>query len=479
MNTIVSPVQAEPAPQAASRLANFRLIPRIETYPAVVSFAQTIAGKAVLLVLFGAGLAYTIRTLKDWLVLTLCLALITFLPARRRLLVTISTLIFTFIVPWKAYQNPVYVFSLIAGVLALGALLFWFATLWPRSWYGRRPIFFLLCGFAALIVVAAYTPRGTSFSRVLWDLTQILSAYIWFICYSLLDRNAPGRDPVALQLGTYRPFWGSTHTPFPKGAAYLRRIEARDAQQFAVIQLKGLKLLAWAILITLFGDVFNKCVYVYLHIPTFSQALNLSANRTPLPWYICWGSLFAGFFGGIISLSAFGHQVIAGCRMAGFNALRNTYRPFSSRTVAEFFNRYYFYFKELLVDVFFYPFFLKYFKKHHKLRLVGAIFAAACFGNAFYHFGRDLTFVQQLGLGGALAGYQVCIFYCILLAAAISVSQLRHRKPAPDGFIRGQLWPSFLVVLFFCLLDVFGSTERNYPLVEHFRFLGHLFNLNF
>jgi len=167
LNTFVSPAQAGPAPQTAGKLANFRLISRIETYPAVVSFAQTIAGKVVLLVLFGAGLAYTIRTLKAWLVLTLCLALITFFPARRRLLVTVSTLIFTFIVPWKNYQNPVYVFSLIAGVLALGALLFWFAARWPRSWYGRRPIFLLLCGFAVLVVVAAYTPRGTRLNGIL------------------------------------------------------------------------------------------------------------------------------------------------------------------------------------------------------------------------------------------------------------------------------------------------------------------------
>jgi hypothetical protein len=476
LSSVASTPPAEAAPQAPGWLAEFRLIPRIETYPSVVAFAQTIFGKLVVLVLFGAGLAYLI---KDWLILTLCLALITFLPERRRLLVTLSTLLFTFVVSWKNHPQPVYIAGITACVIALGALLFWLATLWPRSWYGRRPVFILLCGFATLIVVAAYAPRGTGSTKLLWDFTEILSTYLWFICYSLHDRNAPGRDPVGLQLGSYRPFWGSTHTPFAKGAAYLRRIEACDAQQLAVIQLKGLKLLAWAILISLFGIVFNRCAYGYLKLPTYSQAMYLTASQISLPWHVCWGSLLAGFFGGIISLSVYGHQVIACCRMAGFNALRNTYRPLSSRTVAEFFNRYYFYFKELLVDVFFYPFFLKYFKKHRRLRLIGAIFAAACFGNAFYHFGRDLNFIQRLGLGGALVGFQVYLFYCVLLATAISVSQLRHRKPAPAGFIRGQLWPSFLVVLFYCLLDVFGSTERNYPLSEHFRFLGHLFNLNF
>ncbi len=404
--------------------------------------------------------------------------LITFVPGRRRLLVKLSTLVFTFVVPWKDYAQPYFAAALLIFVLTVGALLFWCASYWPHSWYGRRPIFCLLCGFSALIVLASYIAKGTMPHKLIWNVVHGLSIYLWFICYSLLDRNAPDRDPFSVQLGSYSPFWGSTNTPYAKGAAYLRRIEARDAQQLAVTQLKGVKLLAWSILISLFGSRFDYFVYQYLHIPTFQQALFLSAHGSAAPWFVCWASLLAGFFGGIISLCVFGHRFIAICRVAGFNALRNTYRPLSSRTIAEFFNRYYFYFKELLVDVFFYPFFLRYFKKNRKLRLVGAIFAAACFGNAYYHFVRDLGFVQRIGLRGALANYQVFIFYCILLASAISVSQLRHRKPAPTGFIRGQLWPSFLVVLFFCLLDVFGSTQRDYPLTEHFRFLGHLFNLD-
>ena len=475
MSVSATSVPAELAPKGLSRLRNFRLIPRVDTYPAVVAFAQTVFGKLVLLALFGLGLAYGST---DWLILTLCLALITFLPAQRRILVTISALLFAFIVPWKFFKQPFYSVALIVLVLTLGAVLFWCATLWPRSWYGRRPVFVFLCSFSLLIVIASYTPQGTRAYQLVWDFTNSLSVYIWFICYSLLDRKAAGRDPFSLQLGSYRPFWGSTNTPFAKGAAYLRRIEARNPEQLAVTQLKAIKLLAWSIMLSLFGAVFNYCAYGYLHIAQFSEALYLSANRTPLPWYHCWASILVGFIGSLISFSAFGHRIIACCRMAGFNALRNTYRPLSSRTVAEFFNRYYFYFKELLVDVFFYPFFLKYFKKNHKLRMVGAIFAAACFGNAYYHFARDLTFVQRQGLRGALMSDRVYLFYCVLLAAAISISQLRHRKPAPSGFIRGQLWPSFLVLLFFCLLDVFGFSDRNYPLTEYFRFMGHLFNLN-
>lgn len=454
----------------AGRFANFRLIPRIETYPVVVSFAKTDVGKLVMLALFGLGLAYTGR---DWWPLSMWLMVATFLPERRRVIITVGALSFAFLA-----QPNVQRAVLIAVILAVAALSFQCAVSWPRSLYGRRPLLFLLGGFAVLIVLASQTPAGAPYYRPLWGFILLFTTYVWFIGYSLLDSNAPNHDGFVLQLGTYRPFWGSSNTPFVKGAAYLRRIEARDAEQLAVTQLKALKLLAWLILVSWFEKFYEYCIYNQLGIPLFDNAMFLSASRNPLPWYLCWASLLAGFFGGILSLTVWGNRIVACCRMAGFRALRNTYRPLSSRTVAEFFNRYYFYFKELLVDFFFYPTFLRYFKKYRKLRLIAATFAAACFGNALFHFTRDVSFVQTLGLRGAVANFQVYLFYCVALATAISISNLRPRRPWPEGFLRGQLLPSTSVVLFYCLLDIFGSTQRNYPLIEHFRFLAHLFNVN-
>jgi hypothetical protein len=467
---------AAPLSNGANRLANFRIIPRIETYPKVVTLAQTVPGKLVLLALFGLCLSYYGGA---WLPIAACLALITFFPTHRRFLVTFATLFLAFLVPFKASPHPLYSAMLIVLVFGFGAMLFWSAIQWPRSWYGRRPILLLLSGFFVLLIAAYHVQHGTPLYRLLWDFIYVFTTYLWFIAFALLDRKSRDCDPLSLQLGTFRPFWGSTATPFVKGSAYLRRIEARDSSQLAVIQLKGLKLLVWAILLSLLLQAFNRVVYGTLAVHTFPELLYLSADRRPLSWYHGWASLISQFLYGLLSMSILGHRIVACCRMAGFNALRNTYRPLSSRTVAEFFNRYYYYFKELLVDFFFYPTFLKYFKKKNKLRLVAAIFAAACFGNAYFHFVRDLDFVQNLGVWRALVSYQVYLFYCIVLAAAISISQIRHRQPTEGGFLRRQIWPSFLVALFYCLLDVFGATDRFYPLSEHFRFFAHLFNINF
>jgi hypothetical protein len=457
------------------RLATFRIIPRIDTYPAVTKFAQTAIGKLLILALFTLGLRYAMA---DWLPLSLCLVMITFVPVRRRILLTVATLLITFGVPWAKFPHPLYTSALIVFVIGIGGTLFWLAIALPRSFIGRHPVFILLSGYSLLIVFASYFPNDTRWYLTVWDFTAMLGAYLWFIGYSLLDCRAPGRDDFPLQLGTYRPFWGSPTTPFVKGAGYLRRIEARDAGQLAVTQLKGLKLLAWSLLISLFSKYFAQYVHGSLAIPTFAEAFFHSVNRSPYPWYTCWASLTTGFLDDLLAISVIGHRIVACCRMAGFNALRNTYRPLSSRTIAEFWNRYYFYFKELMVDFFFYPVFLNYFKTRKKMRIAVATFAAAGFGNAFYHYIFYLNYISKLGLWRSLAAYHVYLFYCTVLATAICISQMRKRGPAHKGFFRGHIVPVFCVVLFYCLLHVFDYTERTYPITEHFRFLAHLFNLN-
>ena len=132
---------------------------------------------------------------------------------------------------------------------------------------------------------------------------------------------------------------------------------------------------------------------------------------------------------------------------------------------------------ELLVDCFFYPTFFRYCKSHRRLRLFVATFAAACFGNAFYHFFRNLNYIKELGFWKALAGFDAYIFYSVVLAAGIAISQLRQRPVKTTSWIRGRFVPTFCVISFFCILSVFGATDKRYPIQACFRFLAHLFNL--
>lgn len=367
----------------------------------------------------------------------------------------------------------------IALVLILGGILFWSAVRFRSSWFGRRPVAGLLTGFALSVLGASYLSAG-ALRNIAWNFLVVFSPYLWFIGYSLLDRDSKARDNFALQLGTYRPYWigfYGSNTPFVKGAAYLRRIEARDAEQMAVSQIKGLKLFAWSLLLSLVLMAFRYFVHGYFGIPSFDDLFDKSVRRVPFPWYIGWASLIANFLESVMDLCVWGHRIVAYCRMAGFLALRNTYRPLESRSIAEFWNRYYFYFKELLVDFFFYPTFTRYFKGWPRLRLFLATFAAAGFGNAFYHFFRDLHYIRDMGFWKALEGFHVYIFYTIVLSTGIWLSQLRKRKAENSHWLQGRLLPALSVAGFFCVLSIFDYEGRTYPIQEHFRFLAHLLNL--
>jgi hypothetical protein len=402
----------------------------------------------------------------------------TALPQYRRLVLTFGTLAWTFGVWWLSADHRLLVYPVM--VLILGGVLFWSAIRFRDSWFGRRPIASLLTVFAISVLFASYLPKSGEFRTPAWNFLVVVSTYLWFIGYSLHDRNSKGRDTFALQLGNYRPFWlgfSATTTPFVKGAVYLRRIEAQNGEQLAISQIKGLKLYAWSLVLWLVLTAFKRVVHGYFGIPIYDYLFEQSVHRIPFPWYLGWASLIANFLVTLLTLSINGHMIVACCRMAGFQALRNTYRPLEARSIAEFWNRYYYYFKELLVDFFFYPTFMRYFKRWPRLRLFAATFAAACFGNAFFHFFRDLHYIDELGFWNALAGYHVYIFYTIIFAMGIGISQLRKRKYENSNWLRDRLLPAISVVSFYCILSIFDYTGRTYPIQEHFRFLAHLLNL--
>lgn len=476
----IAPASLAPVARPFDFLWNFRLIPRIDTYPAVSAFAQTIAGKATILALFGLGLyfATSLHFLHNprWMVQFGFLVAMTALPQYRRTLLTVCTLLWTFGVWWHWADPRSLVLAAIS--LASAALLFWWASHFRDSFLGRRPVATLLTGFALTVLLASYLPRGASLRNISWEFLTVAGTYLWFMAYSLLDIRSKSRDPFTLQVGTYQPFWGSTATPFVKGAAYLRRIEAKTPEQLAVTQLKGLKLLIWSVILDIFLNyVFIPLVHGYLGIPFYELLFSLSLQRAHFPWYLGWASLIADFLERMLEFSIFGHRIVAMCRMAGFLALRNTYRPLASRTIADFWNRYYYYFKELLVDCFFYPTFMRYFKQRGRWRLFAATFAAAGFGNAFFHFFRDLNYIEELGFWKALAGFHTYIFYTIVLSVGIGISQIRERKIEKVGWIRDRLIPPLCVGSFFCVLRIFDYTVKRYPIQESFRFLAHLFNL--
>src|SRR5271165_4276264 len=191
----------------ADRLRNFRIIPRLETYPALVSLAQTVAGKLGLLTLF--GLILYLADERSWL-MVLCLALPTFLPQKRHQAVTFATLTYTTAMIWMQMGHPFGEMLMVATALAFGAFLIWLTSYWPYLKAGLRPLAVLFGGFSSLILICAWLPEQNSLSAPLWKFAVVLGSYVWFIGYVLLDREARPVQKFGLEIGSLQPFWGST-----------------------------------------------------------------------------------------------------------------------------------------------------------------------------------------------------------------------------------------------------------------------------
>ena len=466
---------------------SFRLIPPLERDPRLVARVQSPLGKLVLLAVFTGFLAMWTNM---WLEIALFIVLTALLPARRRVVLAAAALYFGLVRPMAPRLDltqhiareeriawPAVWICALALLLVLG--FFWvylgLAVRFRRGW--RRPVAVLHLAMGAAIAAAASLPLHGAVRLALWSLTAAFASYFWFFCYSLLDRASPGRQPYLLGIGAFRPLWmaaSASTTPLGKGEAYLRKIEASGPKDLALAQLKGLKLLVWVVVLGAVLAAFKRVVYGVLAIPELDDAIHLAAAGRPCLWYISWASLITGFLASLLQISVFGNGIVACCRMCGFRALRNTWRPLEARSIADFWNRYYFYFKELLVDVYFYPAYLRYFKRYPRLRLAAATFCAACLGNIFFHFIRDLDYVEELGLTRAVAGFRLYALYCVLLAAGIVASQLRSTAARAPGGWFDRIRTTAAVAGFYCMLQAFAYTGRDLTLSAPFRFLGSL-----
>ena len=349
---------------------------------------------------------------------------------------------------------------------------------YPQSLVGRRPVWTLLV-VAFVLLFASCGGLLHGMARVLtWSMLVTYCAYVWFLAYALLDQSAKARSGDAVQLGLLHPFWGATTLPYGKGAALFRKARADSPHTLAVTQIKGFKLLVWAICLYALDTVLSYVFETVLQVRSVESEINafLAQRPAPRPWLaltLVWSQLdFALWFG------LWGHMVVATARFAGIRLPRSTWRPLESRTMLDYFNRILYYFKELMVDLFFTPSFLRYFKKHPRLRMFFATFMAAGVGNMVYHFLRDIDLAADMGLAELFTSFSSYAFYSVVLACAIGISQLRmsagHR---PATTLAGRVRAFVLIWGFVSLLQIFGDETRSHSLAERLQFLFYLFGI--
>lgn len=511
--------------------AGFRLVPQLDRYPRLAAFAERAAGKILLLICFAFFLF--LLAPDKWMPLTGALCFFSFLPQYRKFLLLAATLLFLaggyndfrwseVTVPYlRSAGIPEQLLTMPGALLGL-LLVLLFCALWvylagrsPLAPWIKRPVAYLIVFYLLLLLALSYVPGPAGAKALLWVFAYVFGKYFWYLCYSLRECRSSAPPAFLGELGLYLPFWRPMHVPIPQGSGVLSKIEAKTPQELATVQLKGLKLIIWAFLLALTGLLLAGTLHgrgtletgfgvlsvgreagaldislagrrllslPFLHsdaaVPLYEDAFDLSVAGKPLPFYANWAALLVFFVEYVINLSVDFHIVIAVCRMCGYRALRNTYKPLSSTNIAEFWNRLFYYYKEVMVHFFFFPVFFRYFKDRPKLRLFCATFAAACFGNCIYHLFSDFGYIMDHGLFRAVVDLHCFFLYSFVLATGIFLSQLRierGRRRTPTGVARiaAQLW----VFLFFSVLSIFADTRRE-SVTQNLAFFFSLFNLS-
>ncbi len=350
--------------------------------------------------------------------------------------------------------------------------------LFPTASWAKRPVLSLIIGYFLIVVTALSDFAGDAVSSATWAFAGVLMSCLWMLAYAAVDGRSKNATPVTARALFLRPFWGGSAAPIGKNFGYLNKFAAKDDDDLAKTQLKGLKLAVWAVALAAVWWAYEAVLYDQLAVPRLQSAILSDANGTSLPVFASWTAVLSNYFLDLLVISVWGHLIVATVRMCGYRIPRNTVNPLAARSLADFWNRYFFYFKELLVDFFFYPAFVRYFKGNVKLRIAFATFCAAGLGNFLYHFMRETYVFADGDFWSNLGIFESAVFYSLALATGLIVSQLWTKKATPeDGFLIYEVLPRIRVIGFFCFLKIFDDLTGEGTLLERAGFAASLFGV--
>ena len=426
-------------------------------------------------------------------------------PARRRAILAIGSCAAAVVIPvsilteskalaWRSEAPAV------AAVIAMLFAFLWLAhqaaARFPQlpSLVRRHPQLALHFVYWAMLVVLWNTAAGAGpWRAVLFGMAVVFPFLLWRCGYLLLagQHGRVAGTPFREHLIYLWPAYGGNNTPYGKGLDYLSRCEAKTEEDLARSQLAGIRLLLLAALWGATLYVFEGIVYGdgngftkltggrTIGIPALGELVKEGGGT---PRGAAWASIYCELMKQVLRHAAGSHGIIAVLRLFGFNVFRSTYKPLLAESVVEFWNRFYYYFKELLVTFFFLPTFAgpgRKLRRWPRLRLFAAVFAAACIGNMYYHLIRLSAPLAQGDALESILSLRSRLFYCVLLAVGIFVSMLREQRrqgqPAAAGGAR-RLLRIFGVWTFFATIWIWG-VRGGAPFVARTEFFLGLFGL--
>lgn len=429
--------------------------------------------------------------------------LVWFAPSRRRTILAAASIVVGinipldyldeapgFAVPTDALGATYMIFAIFGALWLIYRAAAGFANL-PAIIRRHPQLTLHLLFWGCLLLLWETTPTAGMWRSVLLGVAFAFPFLLWRCGYMLMAgqhgrvAGTPFRDHLLYLL----PSFGGSNTPYGKGFEYLSRTEAKTEEELARSQLAGIKLFVlygcWVIVLNILegvlygsGNSITRALNVNTVIPRMSV---LIAQGGEAPILASWASIYCELIRQVLRHAINGHAIIGILRMFGFNVFRNTYKPLLAESIVEFWNRYYYYFKELLVNFFFLPTFTQLgsrLRKWPKIRLFAAVFAAAFIGNMYYHLLQHESNLVGGDIFGIVYALRSRAFYCLLLAIGVFVSMMRQQRrntiSAAGGSAR--ILRIFGVWSFFGLIYIWNIKSAT-PFFTRVDFFFNLFGL--
>jgi hypothetical protein len=387
-------------------------------------------------------------------------------------------------------------FFLILVVISIGICMTyraWVARLPPSTLVRRYPFFVFLSVYLACVLSIPWRQFAPWLQFCYLLVTIGLSGFVVALGFDLEALHL--RNPMKgfSRAAFYLYFWKLYFVAPFKGESYLRSVQVTTSAEIDRVRLKALRLIVWAVVLQFIFLVFRNLVFqrqgpayfsilepYCLNLPTMAAALGSIKKGETFHPFIAWTIVFAEFFSNLFRYTVFGHIMVSLARMAGFNIFRNTYRPFEAKSFNEFFSRYNYYYKELLLHLFYFPVFFGFFRNHKRLRVVFAVVASVGIGNFLIILVGDIHYFKNFGTAYIFARFLPYAFYCLVLSVVLSFSTLyqieKGRKPISGSSSMKWTRPlmMILIVTFFAVLRIFDE-PFNGPIQNNFEMLLNLF----
>jgi len=415
---------------------------------------------------------------------------------------------------WMSLASAVLLVLMMPGTPVVGV---WFAALplclgfllacwWCARHYRRlpqpirrRPLWALNLGFCAVLAACWLWLQIEPARSVEVGVVIGVLCFVIFRCGFLLlagRRGSAAGTSFADHFFYLFPVYGGSLVPYGKGHDYLTQNTAVDREARARAQLAGLKCLFLAALWRASDHALGGLVHsdpgnallvwgnvAGLGIPRVGTLI-AQGDSTTVTLGTRWLSLWLELVTRTLAVATLGHVVIGALRLFGFHVFRDTYKPLLAESLVDFWNRFHHYFKELLVQLFFFPVYAARFKGYRRLRMFAAVFAAAFVGNLYYHSvehiassGLPLTEAAWLEFGGSHASRAI---YALALAVGIYLSMLREQSrrgtdAASSVWVRARRIAG--VWLFFGVIHIWTVQPWRIPVEARNDFFLSLFGL--